>query len=85
LEHLDVAINLSDLAHLYFMRGKYAEAAILFKQSFAIGEKVLGPERAELAGWLKDYAAVLHKVDRSAEATALEDRAEAIRAKCIIE
>ncbi len=47
----------------------------------AINEKVLGPEHPHVATSLENYAARLRKTGRSAEATRMEARANAIRAK----
>ncbi len=47
----------------------------------AIVEKALGPDHPDVAQSLENYAALLRKTGRSAEAEKLEARAEAIRAK----
>ncbi len=47
----------------------------------AIAEKALGPDHPHVATALENYAALLHKTERNDEATKLEDRAKAIRAK----
>ncbi len=47
----------------------------------AIYEKVLGPEHPNVATVLENYAALLHKLNRHAEADKMEARAQAIRAK----
>ncbi len=46
-----------------------------------IVEKALGPEHPQVARVLENYAALLHKLDRDAEADKMEARAKAIRAK----
>jgi len=69
------------LAWLYQGQGKYAEAEALYKQSLVIFEKALGPEHPNMAQGLENYAALLRKTNREAEATRMEARAKAIRAK----
>ncbi len=44
-------------------------------------EKALGPEHRHVAASLANYTALLRKTGRSAEATRMEARAKAIRAK----
>ncbi len=46
-----------------------------------LGEKALGPEHPHVATNLMNYAALLRKTGRSAEASKMEARAKAIRAK----
>ena len=43
-EHPDVVIRLNNLAVIYQMQGRYAEAEPLYKRALAINEKALGPE-----------------------------------------
>ena len=72
---------LDNLAALYTVQAKYAEAEPLFRRALAIREKALGPERPEVAKTLDNYAELLRKTNREAEAAKLEARAKAIRAK----
>ncbi len=44
-------------------------------------EKALGPEHPHVAASLENYAALLRNTERSGEATMMEARAKAIRAK----
>jgi len=81
LDHPDVAISLDNLAELYRIRGRYAEAEPLLKRSLAIFEQTFGPEHPNVAAFLKNYAALLRETGRGAEAAKLEARAKAIRAK----
>ena len=64
-----------------YQRGQYAEAEPLFRRSLAIREKALGPEHPDVATSLENYAKLLRKTDREAEAAKKEARAKAIRAK----
>ncbi len=60
---------------------KLAKAEPLYKRSLAIREKALGPEHQLVAQSLENYAALLREIGRGAEASTMEARAEAIRAK----
>ncbi len=51
------------------------------KRALAIREEALGPEHPHVAQSLENYAALLRETGRDAEATKMEARAEAIRAK----
>jgi tetratricopeptide (TPR) repeat protein len=73
--------SLNNLALLYKVQGKYAEAEPLYKRSLAIREKALGPEHPNVATALENYAALLRETGRNAEAHRLDARAKAIRAK----
>ena len=76
-----MAISLNNLALLYRSQAKYAEAEPLYKRSLAIWEKALGPEHPNVATPLENYAFLLRKTNREAEAAKMEARAKAIRAK----
>ncbi|MFQ5818178.1 MAG: tetratricopeptide repeat protein, partial [Terriglobia bacterium] len=58
---------------------KYAAAEPLYQRSLAIWEKALGPEHPDVATALENYAALLRKTGRRAEAARLGARAQAIR------
>lgn len=77
----DISTSWHELAMLFATKGKYTEAASLFKQAIELREKVLGPDHPNLAASLEGYAAVLIKLGRAGEATPLEQRAQTIRAK----
>ncbi len=62
-------------------QGKYGEAEPFHKRALAIWEKALGPEHPSVAASLENYAALLGKTGRHAEAAKMEARAKAIRAK----
>ncbi len=76
-----MAQTLNNLAALYYTKGKYVEAEPLYKRALAIVEKALGPEHPYVAKILANYAALLRKTGRGTEASKLEARAKAIRAK----
>jgi tetratricopeptide (TPR) repeat protein len=75
-----VAVSLNNLAKLYYAQGQYAQAEPLYRRALAIREKALGPEHPSVATTLANYAALLRKLDRTAEAETKEARAKAIRA-----
>jgi tetratricopeptide (TPR) repeat protein len=79
-EHPNVAQSLNNLADIYGTEGKYAEAATVYERSLRILENALGPAHPDVASVLLDYAGVLRKTNRTAEAEKLEARAKAIRA-----
>ena len=74
-------MSLNNLGLLYHNQGNYAEAEPLYKRSLAIWEKNLGPEHPKVATSLENYADLLRKMDRGAEAEKMEARAKAIHAK----
>ena len=76
-----LATSLNNLAELYRVQGRYAEAEPLHKRALAIAEKALGPDHPHVATSLENYAALLRKTGRTTEATEMETRAKAIRAK----
>ena len=51
-----MASSLSNLATLYSMQGKYAEAEPLQKRGLAIREKALGPNHPDVANSLHNLA-----------------------------
>ena len=65
-------------AHL---RGDYTVAEPLYQRSLAIAGKALGPDHPDVAATLENYADLLRKTGRDAEAENMEARAKAIRAK----
>jgi hypothetical protein len=56
------------------------KAEPLYQRALAIWEKALGPEHPDVATSLENYAALLRKLDRTAEAETMEVRAKAVRA-----
>lgn len=76
--HQDVALSAKNLAMVYFVQGRYEQAESLFRRALAIREQE--PDTLDLAKSLEDYAGVLRKLQRQADAERLEARAKAIRA-----
>lgn len=60
---------------------KEATANSIYQRALEIREKALGPEHPDVAASLENYADLLRKTNREAQAEELEVRAEAIRAK----
>jgi hypothetical protein len=56
LEHPSVALGLTDLAELYSLQGRYAEAEPLYKQALAIRKKALPPDHPDVAQSRKNLA-----------------------------
>ena len=80
-EDTRIATTLDNLALLYDTQGEYAEAEPLLKRSLKIYQKFLGPDHLNVARFLENYAALLRKMEREAEATEMEARAKEIREK----
>ena len=76
-----MATSLNNLGLLYKTQGRYNEAEPFYKRSLAIREKALGPAHPNVAKGLENYAALLRKMNRDAEAKNMEARAKVIRAK----
>ena len=66
---------------LYRDQKRYAEAEPLFQRALTVQEKAFGPDHSKVISILEDYAALLEKMNRTAEARPLGARAQAIRAK----
>jgi len=71
----------NDAGTAAYNQGQYAQAEPLYKRSLQIKEKALGPDHPDLATGLENYAKLLRKTNRDAEAVKLDVRAKAIRAK----
>ncbi len=67
-EHLEVAWSLHTLAFRYYRQGEFALAEPLFVRALAIQEKSLGVNAPEVATLLEDYARLLRRTGRAAEA-----------------
>ncbi len=76
-----VALSLNNLALLYHVQGKYAEAMPLYERALVISKKALGPEHKQVAILLENCAYLLREMNREVEAAEMEARAKAIRAK----
>ena len=75
------ATTLNNLAVVYEAQGKYDGAEPLYQRALTLIEHTLGPEHPNMAAALDNYADLLRKMQREAEAETAETRAKAIWAK----
>jgi tetratricopeptide (TPR) repeat protein len=75
-----VGITLNNLAEVYRAQGRWEDAGRFYPQAIAIIEKNLGPDHPTVAGLLENYAVVLRRARRDAEALEIDLRARDIRA-----
>ncbi len=64
-----------------YSQGRTSKAAPLYQRSLAIREKALEPQHPEVVTSLENYATLPRETGRNNEATKMETRAKAIRAK----
>jgi tetratricopeptide (TPR) repeat protein len=76
--HPKLAQMLDNYATLLRDEGKYDQAETLYKRSLEIWAKCVYPENADAAETLTNYAALMRKMTRPAEAQPLEARASAM-------
>ena len=69
------------LARALVAQGKYSEAESFYHRAMAIREKALGQENPKTIATVESYAALLRKMRRDEEATALEARIKALQAR----
>ena len=70
-----VTESLNNLAELYRIQGRYAEAEPLYRRSLAIRERTLGPEHSSVATSLNNLAEVYRGQGRWEDAAPLYPRA----------
>lgn len=80
-DHPRVTIAMENLAGVYLMAGRYAEAAPRYARVLERMEAKLGARHPDLVRILDSYALALRNLDRDDEASTLEARADAIRAR----
>lgn len=73
--------SLYSLAAFYRDRGDYTKAESVYQEALALKETTSGPDHPDVAMILENYARLLRMANRAKEATPLEIRAKAIRAK----
>jgi tetratricopeptide (TPR) repeat protein len=78
--HPKLARMLDNYATLLRDEGKFEESEALYKRSLEVWSKCIYPQTADAAETLTNYAALLRKLNRRAEAEPLEARATAILA-----
>src|SRR6266571_4775331 len=81
LDHPDTAQSLYWLAYIYSRKGEYEQSEAFYQRTLKIYEKTLPPDHPNIAVTMDNYAGLLRKMNRIEEATTLEERAQAIRAK----
>jgi tetratricopeptide (TPR) repeat protein len=79
--HPKVASALNNLALLYKLTSRYAEAEFLYRRALAVNEKSLGPAHPDVAINLNNLAGLYQYTGRYAEAETLYKRALAIDEK----
>jgi tetratricopeptide (TPR) repeat protein len=70
-----------DLALFYLTRNRYDDAKPVYERLLALKEQAFGPDAPEVADTLELYALLFHSNGHDEEATQMEARAKAIRAK----
>jgi tetratricopeptide (TPR) repeat protein len=80
-DYPDLAVNLFALARIRTAQRRYEEAEPLLKRSLEITAAGAGPQDSSMAPQLAEYAKVLRKMSRKAEASRIEAQAKAIFAK----
>lgn len=73
-EHAEVATALVNLAEFHQLKMNYAKAEPLYQRALAIMDKVHDPLRPEVRQAAFNYACLLHRKDRAAEAKEVELR-----------
>jgi tetratricopeptide (TPR) repeat protein/transcriptional regulator with XRE-family HTH domain len=79
-DHPDVARGLNNLADLYQALGQHAEALPLFERAVKINEQSL-PDHPNTITYLEHLAALLRQMERTEEASTLEERVQAIHVR----
>ena len=69
-----MAYPLNGLANLYADQGQDAEEEPLYQRALRIWEQALGPDHPRTRNVVRDYAMLLRKMGREAEASELEAR-----------
>ncbi len=81
VDTLRLAGCLNTLASVLFQQGKYPECEPLLEKSLRLRREKLGPEHVDIADTLRDYAKLLRKLGRNADAELMYAQAKAILAK----
>ena len=78
-----MANDLRNLATLYSLEGRYADAEPLLQRLLALKEAAVGPDSPQLVPILDSYVVVLRVIGCDDEAKPLAVRADAIRSKAV--
>lgn len=81
LHHHMVATSLKNLARLYYFEGYYDRALPLFERAILIRRRVFGDNNARVADVLEQYAKLLRKMQRHADALKCDEEAHAIKSR----
>jgi tetratricopeptide (TPR) repeat protein len=79
--YFNIGDSLYQVAVVFALEGKNAEADSYFKQTLATMEKTMGRDHPFLVPVLETYSALLQNMNRTTEATEMKARAQAIRLK----
>jgi tetratricopeptide (TPR) repeat protein len=79
-DHVDVAKYQHNLARLYALQHREAEAELLYRRSLTIVERAQGATHPQVASILEGYAALKRAMGNAAEAASLEARLKKVRA-----
>ena len=74
-----MAQSLNNLAEIYRVQGKYAQAEPLYKRSLKILEKALGKDHPHVANVCENMANRYRQIGKEDEVAILETRARKIR------
>jgi len=77
----DLINTMSNLGMLYSLTGRFAEAESYGKEAVAKAEAIYGPEHYRLGWHLANYAAILERMGRKADARKVQQRSAAILAR----
>lgn len=80
---IDIATSLSNLAELYQVKGRYAEAELLYKRTVTINEQVLGKNAPNTAMSLNNLAGVYYAQGKYSEAALSYNRSLAINEQAL--
>ena len=80
-DHRGESAVLNNLGVLYHRLHQYSTALAYYQQALTLQERVLGREHPDLVPTLEHYAVLLQKMQRHAEADAMQEWARHIRSR----
>ncbi len=78
-ENIEVAESIHNLAILYENQALFEKAEVYYRTALELREKLLGPDNVLTIETAEHFARLLHRIQKHAEATPLEERARAVR------
>ncbi len=78
-DHPSLAVIMEGLANVYRDEGRYPAADSLYRRAISIREKVGTNDNTDLVRYLGDYATLLDRMNRTADAAAVRARAAGLR------